>query len=183
MRGTMREPVSATSLSVDDVRSLAPSWAISLRARNLAEQTFVSYTSGLELLTGFLLERGMPTSASAIRREHVEAFLSWMLEPDPAKGGAQRYAHASARNRYTALDQFFKWTTEEGEITESPMRNIPGITPEVSVSGSRTEQHGTVPSSAEGPEPRRGRRPAMAHARRGLALLGSAGSICRTRPG
>ena len=101
---------------VDDLRALAPSWVISLQARNLSPNTLATYTMSLALLADFLTEHGMPTSVSAIRREHIEAWLS-SLTPV--------YRPASVRNRYTGARQFFLWCVTEGEIPESPMRNIP----------------------------------------------------------
>jgi site-specific recombinase XerC len=38
--------------------------------------------------------------------------------------GEQQYKPASVRNRYTGVRQFLAWCLEEGEITETPMRNI-----------------------------------------------------------
>ena len=57
----------------------------------------------------------MPTTVEGVHREHVEAFLAWMTES---------YKPASVRNRYTGIRQFFAWCLEEGEIAESPVRNI-----------------------------------------------------------
>ena len=37
----------------------------------------------------------------------------------------ESYKPASVRNRYTGVRQFFAWCLEEGEITETPLRNIP----------------------------------------------------------
>ena len=54
-----------------------------------------------------------PDSVSGLRREHVEAFITHLL--------ATR-APATASNRYRALQAFFRWALEEGEIEESPMR-------------------------------------------------------------
>lgn len=58
----------------------------------------------------------MPTQVASIKREHVESFLAWMRES---------YKPASVRKRYTGVRQFFAWCLEEGEITETPPRNIP----------------------------------------------------------
>lgn len=107
---------SKPAVEVGEIRSLVPSWRISLLAGNKAAKTVETYTSAVEMFAGFLAERGMPTPVASIRREHVEAFLAWMGET---------YAAASTRNRYTGVRQFFSWLLEEGEITESPLRNIP----------------------------------------------------------
>jgi site-specific recombinase XerD len=101
---------------VGNIGSLLPSWRLSLMAGNKAAKTIDTYTSAVEMFAAFLAERGMPTAVASVRREHVEAFLAWMGET---------YAAASTRNRYTGVRQFFAWCLEEGEVTESPLRNIP----------------------------------------------------------
>jgi site-specific recombinase XerD len=58
----------------------------------------------------------MPRAVASIHREHVEVFLVWMTES---------YKPASVRSRYTGVRQFFAWLLEEGEITETPIKNIP----------------------------------------------------------
>jgi site-specific recombinase XerD len=86
-----------------------------LEASNRSPATVYTYVHGLEKFDRFLSERGMPTAVTAITREHIEAFQAWMLET---------YKPASVRNRHQAVQAFFKWALEEGEITESPMRNM-----------------------------------------------------------
>jgi site-specific recombinase XerD len=100
---------------VDDLRALAPSWVISLEARNLSANTVATYTASIELLAYYLADHGMPTSVSAIHREHVEAWLAAMAK-------AQR--PATVRNRWTGARMFFRWCVEEGEIHSSPMQNM-----------------------------------------------------------
>jgi integrase len=50
-----------------------------------------------------------------ITREHVEAFIDDVLH---------RWKPATAANRYRALQRFFGFAAEEGEIPVSPMRNM-----------------------------------------------------------
>jgi site-specific recombinase XerD len=57
----------------------------------------------------------MPTAVSAIRREHVEAYIESLLE---------RWKPATASARYRALQQLFRFLVDEGEITESPMAKM-----------------------------------------------------------
>lgn len=104
-----------TAQDVSDISTLLPSWRISLQATNKSPATISSYVSATEMFAKFLVARGMPSAVSAIRREHVEAFLAWMGES---------YKPASVRNRYTGVRQFFAWCLEEGEVTETPLRNI-----------------------------------------------------------
>jgi len=70
----------------------------------------------LGLFDAFLAALGMPRGIQAIAREHVEAFIADLL----SKG--QR--PATAANRFRSLQQFFRWAVEEGEIQDSPMRNM-----------------------------------------------------------
>ncbi len=67
----------------------------------------------------------MPTSVSAIHREHVEAFLVDL---------AERLSANTVATRYRALQQLFKWLEEEGEVAVSPMvRMKPPSVPETPV--------------------------------------------------
>ena len=49
----------------------------------------------------------MPTAVASIRREHVEAFMAGLDTPSKP---------ATASNRLRALEQFFKFLVEDGEI-------------------------------------------------------------------
>jgi site-specific recombinase XerD len=91
-------------------------------AGNKSKRTIQTYGEALRLLSHFLKERGMPQAVPAITREHVESFIADL---------AERYKPATASNRFRALQQFFKWAAEEGEITRSPMERMkPPIVPE-----------------------------------------------------
>jgi Phage integrase family len=57
----------------------------------------------------------MPVTVSAISREHVEAFIEDLLA---------RWRPATARNRFQALQRFFAFLAEEGEISDSPMARM-----------------------------------------------------------
>ncbi len=102
-------------LEVDSLRSLIPSWQLSLRAANKAPRTLETYTLAADQLAKFLDERGMPSAVHAIRREHVEAFIESVL--------ANR-SPATARQRHGSLLQLFNWLEEEGEIKASPMAKM-----------------------------------------------------------
>jgi site-specific recombinase XerD len=110
----MRAMPTATT-DIGQIRSLLPSWKISLQAGNRSQNTLDTYLSAVGMFADFLQGRGMPAVVGSIHREHVEAFLAWMTES---------YKPASVRNRYTGLRQFFAWCLEEGEVAESPLRNI-----------------------------------------------------------
>lgn len=108
--------MSKATTDIGTIRDLLPSWRISLMARNLSQSTLETYLSAVSMFADFAAEQGMPANVASVRREHIEAFLAWMTE---------NYKPASVRNRYTGVRQFFAWLLEEGEVTETPLRNIP----------------------------------------------------------
>jgi site-specific recombinase XerD len=111
-----------TDLSPPALDRLLLSWDRSLRASNRSVKTRETYGEAGTQLVAFLEDRGMPTGASAVTREHVEAFLADL---------AERRSPATVANRYRALQQFFKWLAEEGEIERNPMERMkPPLVPE-----------------------------------------------------
>jgi site-specific recombinase XerC len=107
--------VDAATTSVGELSGLLPSWRLHLEAANLSPRTIRAYTDDGALLAAFLADRGMPTVADNIRREHVEAFIAAELE---------RTAPSSAATRYRSLQQLFNWLDNEGEIGGSPMAKM-----------------------------------------------------------
>jgi site-specific recombinase XerD len=97
------------------VSSLIPSWERSLRARNRAAKTIRSYGDTARLVEDFLLRQGLPTVVADARPEHVESFIEAQL---------QEFRPATAAVPYRSLQQFFKWTVEEEEISASPMAKM-----------------------------------------------------------
>ena len=57
----------------------------------------------------------LPTAAARITREHVEAFVTHLVETR---------SPATAHVRYRALRSLFGWLVEEGEVRESPMARM-----------------------------------------------------------
>lgn len=112
----------ATIDSLDDLDTLLADWRTHLRARNRSKATIDSYTRCATALRVFLAERGMPTSAGAITREHVEAFLADL---------ADRVSPATTAKHYRSLQQLFRWLEDDGEIARSPMHRMrPPAVPE-----------------------------------------------------
>jgi pimeloyl-ACP methyl ester carboxylesterase len=58
-----------------DLGHLLPSWELHLRALNRSPKTLTTYFEAARQLLAFLADRGMPTHAASIHREHIEAFL------------------------------------------------------------------------------------------------------------
>jgi site-specific recombinase XerD len=98
-----------------DIPAMAASFTRYLRAKNRSASTITNYGIAVDQLAGFLANRGMPVQVGNIAREHVEAFLADLLE---------RWKPATAANRFRALQQFFRWLTEEGEIERNPMERM-----------------------------------------------------------
>jgi len=106
------------------LRSLIPSWQKSLKAANRSPATLKNYRAAAEQLVEYLEGAGMPTDVAGVRREHIESFLV-----DLAERGS---SPSTVATRFRALQQWWKWiTTEEGEVTTSPMANMkPPTVPE-----------------------------------------------------
>jgi site-specific recombinase XerD len=107
------------------LESLVPAWIRSLKAENKSPKTIETYSEAARLFLAFLAREHMPTEASEIRREHVEAFIAELLE---------KFKPATASNRYRALSRLFDFLVEEGELEHSPMARMkPPTIPEGSV--------------------------------------------------
>jgi site-specific recombinase XerD len=107
---------------VGDLASNLRLYERSLRAQNRADATIYKYVLVAGQLIDFLTDAGMPTQASALAREHVEAFIEHSLATTKP---------ATAATRYQALRVFFNFLVDEGEIPASPMARMhPPIVPE-----------------------------------------------------
>jgi len=105
---TVQDTIADSDLAVN-----ADSFARHLRAANLSPRTAKSYLEAVGMMGRFLAAQGMPQAVAAIHREHVEAFVSDVLE---------RWKPATAANRYRSLQQFFRWLEDEGELPQgNPM--------------------------------------------------------------
>ena len=117
----------APSIAPNSIEALALSYERALWAANRSPRTIQSYLEAVRNLARFLRVQGMPTALPNVRREHVEAFIIELL---------RRWKASTASNRYRALQQFFRWAVDEGEIRQSPMANtrpptIPESPPDV----------------------------------------------------
>jgi site-specific recombinase XerD len=98
-----------------DLSLLAASFQRHLLATNKAPRTVQGYMDAVRLLGEFLATQGMPGDVADLTREHIEEFIADILS---------RAKPATASNRYRALQQFFKWAVDEGEISASPMTKM-----------------------------------------------------------
>jgi len=109
-------PAATTSpASLGELAPLALSWRRALRAQNKSPRTISGYLDGLERFGEFVRARRLPMKVADLTREHIEMFIADQLE---------RLSPATARTRYRSLQQFFRYLLEEGEVRESPMRNM-----------------------------------------------------------
>jgi site-specific recombinase XerD len=101
--------------ALDDLGTLLPDWKLHLRAKARQPRTVDSYLEVASAFVGYLVDRGMPTSVSAIKREHIEHYLVDLRD---------RVSAATTARHYRSLQQLFKWLAEEGETTRSPMERM-----------------------------------------------------------
>src|SRR4051812_16804278 len=114
--------VASATPAIDDLSVLLPDWRTHLRARNVAPSTITSYLTVGQNFLVWLQQQGMPTTASGIAREHVEAFLADLVE---------RVAPATVAKHYRSLQQLWRWLVDDGEITPPPRERMrPPAVPE-----------------------------------------------------
>lgn len=100
-----------------ELADLADEFALSLRATNHSPATVAKYAEFIRQLIAFLHERGLPTDAAGVRREHVDAYL---VEVGERRG----WKPSTTRTAFASLQQFFKYLAEEGEVAESPLARM-----------------------------------------------------------
>ncbi len=91
-------------------------WILHLRSEAKSERTISTYLRALDRLDAFLVERGMPRTLGAIRREHLEAFFVAL--------GELGNAPATISILFRALRPFWRWLVEEDEIERTPMERM-----------------------------------------------------------
>ena len=64
----------------DELLDLLASWKRSLRAQRISPATIATYGIAVGQLRAYLLEQGMPVVPAAVTREHVEAFITHLLQ-------------------------------------------------------------------------------------------------------
>lgn len=100
---------------VPTLSSLAPSFQRSLMAANKSPRTVKTYIAALNTLVAFLRANGTSEEMGQISRGHLEAFL---VER------SKRLRPASVSVEFRALQQFWKWSMDEGETSASPMARM-----------------------------------------------------------
>jgi integrase len=107
--------VASSSASDPDLAALNASFRRTLRAQNKSDRTVEAYTDAVRLLAEFCAATGHPLTVTALKREHVELFITDQLA---------RWKPATANNRYRGLQSFFSWAVAEDELEVSPMAGM-----------------------------------------------------------
>ncbi len=115
MRQGPSPTIEAPPTSGVNIEDAIQSFGRHLRAANLSPRTQGTYTESAHQLARFLAEKGMPQDVAHITREHLEAFITNLLD---------RWKPATANNRFRGLQALFKWLKDEGEIRQDPMDNM-----------------------------------------------------------
>jgi integrase len=124
--------VASSSASDPDLAALNASFRRTLRAQNKSDRTVEAYTDAVRLLAEFCAATGHPLTVTALKREHVELFITDQLA---------RWKPATANNRYRGLQSFFSWAVAEGELEVSPMAGMrPPQIPETPVPVATEEE-------------------------------------------
>jgi site-specific recombinase XerD len=125
MRSQSATPAAPAPIMSGDYPVLARSFKRSLLAANKSPRTVLAYMSVVDGFGRYLAEHGMPTNVAGITREHIETYLSDLLAAHKAST-----VHLSC----TVLKLYFRWLTEEGELSRSPAQRVKApIVPEVPV--------------------------------------------------
>ncbi len=105
-----------TITDIGQITTLADDWYAHMRAANYAPRTLTTYRLAINQLVDFLTQKGMPTDAAHVTREHVGMFIENLL--------ASGRKPATANQRYRSIHGFFAWLVDEGEISRSPMERM-----------------------------------------------------------
>ncbi|MER6973576.1 tyrosine-type recombinase/integrase [Nocardioides sp. NPDC000445] len=103
-RGSASEP----GLSVAELRDLAESWSLALRAERKSAPTLKSYGDGVR----FFLDWCEETEAEPLLRTSLQGWVAHLLE--------EGREASTANARHLAVRRFGEWLDTEGEIDVSP---------------------------------------------------------------
>lgn len=114
----MTNQPATTSLGADDsdLLHLRRSFIRHLAADRRTPATRRAYTAAIVQLEAFLVERGLPTTVTALTPDHIEAFIVSLYE--------RGMRPTTILARHHALSRFFGWLVAENELATSPMASI-----------------------------------------------------------
>jgi site-specific recombinase XerC len=99
------------------VRYLRRSFVRHLAADRKSPGTRAAYSAAIAQLEAFLTDQGSPTVVRELQSDHIEAFFVALHE--------RQLRPATILARHRALARFFGWLVEEGELTVSPLTQLP----------------------------------------------------------
>ena len=122
-----RTTTEAAIVGGPTIASTRDYWVLHLKSEHRAERTISTYLNALRRLDEFLADRGMPRELSAIRREHLEAWIAELGTREelkqlrPALDGNEVMEHLDLKPSRTvgeALDFLMEVRLDEGEISK-----------------------------------------------------------------
>lgn len=112
---TTSRPTSNTGDT--DLRYLRRSFVRHLAADRRSAATRAAYATTIDQLEEFLVAQGLPTTASQLEPDHLDAFFVALHE--------RQLRPSTILARHHALSRFFGWLVDEGELMDSPMAQLP----------------------------------------------------------
>ena len=97
----MRQHTNTLPSTSPDV-NLLQHFTTHLRALNRSDKTSETYLDSTKQFLRFVADRGMPPEPTNWKREHIEAFLVYLLDERKLKS-------STVNNRYRGVQAFFKW--------------------------------------------------------------------------
>ena len=97
----MRQHTDTLPSTSPDV-NLVQHFSIHPHALNRSDKTSGTYLDSTKQFLQFIAERGMPPEPTNWKREHIEAFLVYLLDERNLKS-------STVNNCYRGLQAFFKW--------------------------------------------------------------------------
>jgi integrase/recombinase XerC len=121
---------------------LRESWLLSVRARNMADQTSRVYGRSAQQFIDYLTLEHPTAEPAGLRREHVEGFLAFYSD-------GRKPATVSVA--YRSLQQWFAWMVEEDELDADPTERMAApIVPEQPVPVLTEDELRALLASCEG---------------------------------
>ena len=115
MARTTTTAPSPAAVAPEDLTHNIAAFSRHLDAERKAKKTIRIYGDAAKGLERFLRGRGMPLAVANITREHVEDYFIALRDT---------LSPATQNQTYRSLQSFFKFLIAEGEIKDSPLRNI-----------------------------------------------------------
>lgn len=94
------------------IRSLIPSWRLTMEVENKSPKTIKNYLEAVELLARWLDEHDHPNDPADL---DVDVLRTWLVEVRETRSAS------TARTRWSGLRAFYAWALEEGEVASNPM--------------------------------------------------------------